>query len=232
MSLTPDATLQELAERLRACERYHINSDYILVPLHVRDDAAAALEQEHYASLEHEHLGCHVAKTGIYAQSETARTPFSPKVECEIPGGCPTGMCVEAGQCLKECAPSAVAPTGAAETFYKERCLKLELELAEANRDVVHLHECLRQAAMQEDSAPSSGAPIGYAVVMENGEGPFVGCYRSKDIAEECRGRQPASHNDVVIPVYASLQSAIRGKTAEEYSDTLNQLSGPGIRKT
>jgi hypothetical protein len=75
---------------------------------------------------------------------------------------------------------SAVAPTGAAETFYKERCLKLELELAEANRDVEHLHECLRQAAMQEDSAPS----------------------------------------------------AIRGKTAEEYSDTLNQLSGPGIRKT
>jgi hypothetical protein len=207
MSLTPDAT-RDLSAKLDGLE--WDGTDYIL-PLPLRDEIKALLRS---------------------FRSETARTPFSPKVECEIPGGCPTGMCVEAGQCLKECAPSAVAPTGAAETFYKERCLKLELELAEANRDVVHLHECLRQAAMQEDSAPSSGAPIGYAVVMENGEGPFVGCYRSKDIAEECRGRQPASHNDVVIPVYASLQSAIRGKTAEEYSDTLNQLSGPGIRKT
>jgi hypothetical protein len=31
-------------------------------------EAAEALEHEHYASIEHEHLGCHVAKNGIYAE--------------------------------------------------------------------------------------------------------------------------------------------------------------------
>jgi hypothetical protein len=34
---------------------------------------------------------------------------------------------------------------------------QLERELAEANRDVTNLHECLRQAALQEDITPSHG---------------------------------------------------------------------------
>jgi hypothetical protein len=38
-----------------------------------------------------------------------------------------------------------------------ERVVQLERELAEANRDVTNLHECLRQAALQEDLTPSHG---------------------------------------------------------------------------
>jgi len=45
---TPDVTLAELLE-----------------------GAANALEESHYAELEHNHLGCSVAKTGIYAEKST-----------------------------------------------------------------------------------------------------------------------------------------------------------------
>jgi hypothetical protein len=33
-------------------------------------EAADALEGYHYADLEHEHLGCPLAKTGIYAENK------------------------------------------------------------------------------------------------------------------------------------------------------------------
>jgi hypothetical protein len=52
--LTPSATGTNsvvpglaVAEELRACSRYHINSDYILVPLNVRDRAVNDLENFH-----------------------------------------------------------------------------------------------------------------------------------------------------------------------------------------
>lgn len=57
------------------------------------------------------------------------------------------------------------------------------------------------ECALPQAEAP---APIGYAVVMDNGIGPFAGCYRVKSVAEMICKRQPAAHNDVVIPVYAA----------------------------
>jgi hypothetical protein len=40
------------------------------------------------------------------------------------------------------------------------RYRQLERELAEANRDVTNLHECLRQAALQEDLTPSASGAV------------------------------------------------------------------------
>lgn len=59
---------------------------------------------------------------------------------------------------------------------------------------------------------PSLTDPIGYAVQMQ--DGPFVGIWRNREDAEHIRSKQPAGHNDRVVPVYAApqaLQPAGRG---------------------
>lgn len=37
---------------------------------------------------------------------------------------------------------------------------------------------------------------------MDNGKGNFVGAWRTKEIAEHIRNKQPANHNDIVIEIY------------------------------
>lgn len=91
-------------------------------------------------------------------------------------------------------------------------------EAATKNRDEI-IEECARTAYhARMDGAPveysirmlkafpsdhvQDAEPDGYAVVMEGGEGPFVGCYRMRQIAEQACARQPAGHGDVVLPVF------------------------------
>lgn len=105
----------------------------------------------------------------------------------------------------------------------------IDFALDEAGPDGLMFLECWREGAWPEiaeafpefkgplPSAEPTVEPIGYAVVMENGEGPFVGCYRVKDVAEACRDRQPEAHNDVVVPVYAAPSAATGWKPTPEH---------------
>lgn len=76
-------------------------------------------------------------------------------------------------------------------------------------------------------AAREPSEPLGYAVVMENGEGPFVGCYRMKVVAEQCRDRQPPSHHDVVIPIYATPQGRDAGNDRQSLSSGAGTPSTP-----
>jgi hypothetical protein len=139
-------------------------------------------------------------------------------------------------------AQSETAPTGAAETFYKERCLKLERELAEANRDVGHLHECLRQAAMQEDSAPSSAAvkaPHDRGALIERvAKALCLHAYPARSLEEAVAPSRELwmrliPEAEIAVQAMESLPSATTTTSeAEKQNDSLNQLSGPGIYKT
>jgi hypothetical protein len=70
MTAPSDKNDEALAAELRgAAERNRsIGRDNTAALL---DKAAEALQANHYANIEHDTLGCHVAKTGIYAQSST-----------------------------------------------------------------------------------------------------------------------------------------------------------------
>jgi hypothetical protein len=48
-------------------------------------EAAAMMELDHYAEIEHEHLGCHVEKTGIYASHPYCESCKGPAMSM---GGC------------------------------------------------------------------------------------------------------------------------------------------------
>jgi hypothetical protein len=103
---------------------------------------------------------------------------------------------------------------------------ELERELAEVKQDRDGWIETLRKAEDELESLRSSAAVnVQHAPRVERNT--FQAMHNGKMV-------------EVVYATFAacleresnSLRSAIRGKTAEEYSDTLNQLSGPGIRKT
>ena len=47
--------------------------DCCMIDSRLEAEAADALEHQHYADIEHEHLGCPVAETGIYAPRSAAR---------------------------------------------------------------------------------------------------------------------------------------------------------------
>lgn len=84
---------------------------------------------------------------------------------------------------------------------------RLQIARAAFSRDASELQHELDELRA---SLSSVAAPDGYAVVMEGGEGPFVGCYRMRQIADQACARQPAGHGDVVLPVYFA-----RSATAE-----------------
>lgn len=65
---------EDLIRRLReqAQAHGHVWVDVMRLLL----EAAEALEEHHYADAEHEHLGCPMAKTGIYATVEPQRECF------------------------------------------------------------------------------------------------------------------------------------------------------------
>lgn len=60
--------------------------------------------------------------------------------------------------------------------------------------------------------SPVGAQPIGYAVRMA--DGPFVGIWQDEATAKSVRDKQPPSHGDQVVPVYAAPPSAIAPSAA------------------
>jgi len=56
--------------------------------------------------------------------------------------------------------------------------------------------------ALRAFSAEMTMDPAGYAVIMA--DGPFVGIWRDRTIAEKIQAKQPSSHGDRVVPLYDS----------------------------
>lgn len=44
--------------------------------------------------------------------------------------------------------------------------------------------------------------PDGYAVVMNNGKGNFVGIWRTRKVAENILSKGKAEHNEIIVPVF------------------------------
>jgi hypothetical protein len=87
--------------------------------------------------------------------------------------------------------------------------LELERELGDAKADALRLHREKMDALFGPDGMPRrhAGPVIGYAVRMA--DGPFVGIWQVREIAEDVCRKQPKSHGDVVIPVCAVADGAI-----------------------
>lgn len=75
--------------------------------------------------------------------------------------------------------------------------------------------------------SPSAIQPMGYIVAMDRGVGPYVGCYRTPELAEAVAAKQPAGHSDIVIPVYAAPQPQVGAR--KEGEPRLPAVAAPGV---
>lgn len=68
------------------------------------------VEAARYEGIEHEHFGCHVAKTGIYAPSHVVSNAL-PRIICPVAQSCPVYPCACGAKNASECAASVPSTT-------------------------------------------------------------------------------------------------------------------------